>query len=44
MLAAVGFLLLPAVIIFDVVMVILAAVKANKGQAVRYPLTIRFIK
>jgi uncharacterized protein len=40
----IGFLLLPAVFIFNVVMVILAAVKANRGEDVRYPLSIRFIK
>lgn len=40
----VGMLLLPAVIIFDLVMTIIAAVKANGGEYYRYPLTIRFVK
>jgi len=40
----IGFILLPAVGIFDLVMVIIAAVKANSGEKFRYPLCIRFIK
>jgi uncharacterized Tic20 family protein len=40
----VGFILLPAVVIFDLVMIIVAAVKANDGERYRYPLCIRFIK
>ena len=40
----IGFLLLPAVCIFNVVMVIIAAIKANEGQRYRYPVCIRFIK
>ena len=40
----IGFLLLPAVAIFDLVMVIISSVKASKGEKVRYPLTIRLIK
>ena len=40
----VGMLLLPAVVIFAVVMLIIAAIKANGGQAYRYPLCIRLIK
>jgi uncharacterized Tic20 family protein len=43
-LALIGFLLLPAVLIFGLVMVIIAAVKANGGEAYRYPLCIRFLK
>jgi hypothetical protein len=39
-----GFALLPAVYIFDVVLLIIAAIKANDGQHYKYPLTIRFIK
>ena len=42
--ACVGCVLLPAVIIFDVVFLVIAAVKANNGQHYRYPLAIRFIK
>ena len=40
----IGAVLLPAVAIFDLVLLIIAAVKANNGQSYRYPLTIRFIK
>ncbi len=42
--ACIGFFLLPAVYIFDVVFLLIAAVKANNGEHYRYPLTIRFIK
>jgi uncharacterized Tic20 family protein len=40
----IGAVLLPAVAIFDLVLMIIAAVKANNGESYRYPLTIRFIK
>lgn len=40
----IGILLVAAVAIVDLVFLIIAAVKANNGQAYRYPLTIRFIK
>ena len=40
----VGFVLAPAVAIFDLVFLLIAAVKANNGEHYRYPLTIRFIK
>lgn len=40
----IGFVLLPAVVIFQVVFVILAAVKANDGVFYRYPLCIRFFR
>jgi uncharacterized Tic20 family protein len=42
--ACVGFVLLPAVYIFDLIFLLIAAVKANDGERYRYPLTIRFIK
>lgn len=38
----IGIVLLPAVLIFSIVMTIIAAVKANSGEVYRYPLTIRF--
>jgi len=44
MVILIGFLLFPAVMIFDIVMIIKAALKANKGEDVQYPLCIRFIK
>lgn len=40
----VGPFLLAAVGIVDLVLLIIAAVKANSGEHYRYPLTIRFIK
>jgi uncharacterized Tic20 family protein len=40
----VGALLLPAVIIFNIIFLVIAAVKANDGFHYRYPLCIRFIK
>jgi uncharacterized Tic20 family protein len=43
-LACIGAFLLPAVMIFDIVFVIIAAIKANNGFHYRYPLCIRFIK
>jgi len=43
-LAIVGIPLLIAVFIFDIVMTVIAAIKANGGEYYRYPLTIRFVK
>jgi uncharacterized Tic20 family protein len=40
----VGVALLPAVYIFDLIFLLIAAVKANDGQHYRYPLSIQFIK
>lgn len=40
----IGFVLLPALIVLNVVFVIIAAVAASKGQSYRYPLKIRFIR
>jgi len=40
----IGPFVLAAVIIFDLIFLLIAAVKANNGQEFRYPLTIRFIK
>lgn len=42
-LAMIGIPLLVAIGIFQIVMIILAAIQANEGKAYRYPLTIRFI-
>ncbi len=41
--AFVGFFLLGAVVVYNVVMVLVAGVKANAGERFRYPLIIRFI-
>jgi uncharacterized Tic20 family protein len=43
-LVVIGAVLLIAAMIFDVVMVIIAAVRANSGERYRYPLCMRFIK
>ncbi|MCK4340889.1 MAG: DUF4870 domain-containing protein [Phycisphaerae bacterium] len=40
----IGLLLLPALGIFNLVMIIIATVRANDGEYYRYPLCIRFIK
>jgi hypothetical protein len=40
----IGFLLLPAVVIYWIILVIQASLKANEGQPFRYPLTWRVIK
>lgn len=42
--ACIGMVLLPAVGIVDIVLAIIAAIKAANGQAYRYPLSIRLIK
>ena len=41
--ALIGFVLLPAVWLFDVIITIVAAVKANEGVAYRYPICLRFV-
>jgi uncharacterized protein len=40
----IGILLLPAVLLFALVMTIIGAIKASNGEWFRYPLTIRFVK
>ena len=40
----IGLVLLPAIIVLNMVLVIIAGVKAANGEFYRYPLTIRFIK
>lgn len=40
----IGFVLLPALAIADLILVIMASVKANAGGSYRYPCNIRFIK
>ena len=40
----IGILLLFAILIMDIVLTIIAAIKANNGEHYRYPMTIRFIK
>lgn len=40
----IGFVFLFALMVFDLVVVILAAIKTNRGEDYRYPLSIQFIK
>ena len=40
----IGFLLLGVLIIYQIVVIIIASIKANDGVKYRYPYTIRFIK
>jgi len=40
----IGFLLLIALGIFDLIFVIMASIKASKGESQKYPLSITFIK
>ena len=44
MIVAIGFLLLPVIGILNLVFSIIAAVKANNGEAYRYPFALRLIK
>ena len=43
LLAFIGILLVPAVLIFDIIQIVIASIKATKGEVHRYPLTIRFV-
>jgi uncharacterized protein len=40
----IGFVLLLVLLLAELILVIIASVKANQGETYRYPLTIRFIK
>jgi uncharacterized protein len=39
----IGFVLLPAVLVVHIVLVVRAVLRANKGETVRYPFTLRII-
>ncbi len=43
-LVLIGYVFMLGLAVFNIVMVIIATVKANNGEAYRYPLTIRFLK
>jgi len=43
-LVGIGVFLLPALVIADMVLVIIASIKTSNGENYRYPLTIRFIR
>ncbi len=40
----IGYVLLPALALAHVILMVMAALKANQGENYRYPLTIRFVK
>jgi uncharacterized Tic20 family protein len=40
----IGFILFVGLFIFNIIIVIIAGIKANEGQYYQYPMTIRFIK
>lgn len=40
----VGLFLLPVLVLFELICTVLAAIKANQGEAYRYPMCIRFIR
>lgn len=44
MFACVGFFLVPAVAVLNLILCIMAAMKANEGISYRYPMTLRLIK
>ncbi|MEQ8234594.1 MAG: DUF4870 domain-containing protein [Gammaproteobacteria bacterium] len=43
-LALVGLVMLPALAVFQFVMIVIAALRAHDGEAWRYPLTVRFVR
>jgi uncharacterized Tic20 family protein len=43
-LVCIGFILLPAIFIVDLIFCIMGCVATNKGQDYRYPVSLRFIK
>jgi len=40
----IGFILLPAILLINLVLTIIASIKASEGTFYQYPLTIRFIR
>lgn len=44
LLVAIGFILLPAILIANLVLTVIASIQASEGKNYEYPLTIRFIK
>lgn len=39
----IGFLLMALVVIFDLIMIVLAAIKASEGEDFRYPIALRLV-
>ena len=44
MIILIGFILIWAVGLFDLIMIVIAAIRANNGERYRYPLTLRLVK
>jgi hypothetical protein len=44
MCVVIGFVVLPALIVVDLVFVIIAGVRANAGERYRYPWTLRLVR
>ncbi|ABV89432.1 DUF4870 domain-containing protein [Shewanella pealeana] len=44
MLVGIGFIVFGLLAIFDIIVTIIAAIKASEGESYKYPLTINFIK
>ena len=44
MFVIIGFLILPALMLFQFICVVIASIKSSEGEAYRYPMCIRFIK
>lgn len=40
----IGFILVPILVLINLILAVLAAISANKGQSYQYPATIRFVK
>ena len=40
----IGILAFAALVIFNIIMIVIASIKANNGEYFKYPLSIRFIK
>ena len=40
----VGWVLLPLILVTDIVLTVIAAIKASEGESYRYPMTLRLIK
>jgi uncharacterized protein len=44
MFVLIGFILMPILVIFDIVVIVIASINANDGVKYRYPYAIRFLK
>lgn len=44
MIACVGFVLVPVLLVTDLILMVIAAIKTSNGERYRYPLTIRLVR